>query len=170
MGKDAEVRRPLSLADQVCLAIVGESPTHGWAIVKLLQPDGELGRIWSLSRALTYRSLDRLAEAGLLSRDTGGRRCQLTLTPLGVRERERWLDTPVAHLRELRTEFLIKLELRHRGGLPVAAFARRQHRLLAEAIEALTAHIPHETTQLWRYESARAADRFLRQLGGIAAA
>ena len=39
---------------------------HGWSIVKALAPDGEIGRVWSLSRPLTYRALAALADAELI--------------------------------------------------------------------------------------------------------
>ena len=53
----------LSLAEAVCLTLVAREPRHGWSIVKALAPDGEIGRVWSLSRPLTYRALDALASA-----------------------------------------------------------------------------------------------------------
>src|SRR5262249_41228547 len=45
-------RTELSLAEAVCLTLVAREPTHGWAIVKTLAPEGDIGRIWSLSRPL----------------------------------------------------------------------------------------------------------------------
>jgi len=47
---------------------VAEGVSHGWAIGTLLGPDGELGRIWSLSRPLTYRALDTLVDRRFISR------------------------------------------------------------------------------------------------------
>jgi PadR family transcriptional regulator AphA len=164
---------PLSLADEVCLAIIGEAPIHGWAIVKLLAPDGPLGRIWSLSRPLTYRSIDRLVDAGFVERTDAGRRAILRATTAGRRRRRRWLDRPVDHLRELRTVFLLKLALRDRAGLPRGPLVATQRSRLADAIDALTATPPAseppatvDPVELWRRESALAADRFLRGLVG----
>lgn len=157
-------RPPLSLADQVCLALIGERPTHGWTLVKLLAPEGELGRIWSLSRPLTYRSIDRLVTAGLVTRSAAGRRAILTVTPAGRRRTREWLDHPVPHLRDLRTEFLIKIALRDRVGLDRASIAARQMTLLQPAIDALTGSDPDGPVELWRAESAAASERFLRRL------
>jgi PadR family transcriptional regulator AphA len=160
----------LSLADQVCLAVIGEDTTHGWALVKLLAPDGPLGRIWSLSRPLTYRSIDRLVEFGLVARADTGRRTELRLTAAGRRARRRWLDEPVEHLRDLRTTFLVKLELRRRGGLDTSDLIERQRRQLEPAIEALTAVKPDDLAgpldpvEVWRQESADAARRFLDRI------
>ena len=38
--------------------ILYQGPTHGFAVAARLKPDGDIGRVWSLSRPLTYRSLD----------------------------------------------------------------------------------------------------------------
>ena len=35
----------LSLAEAVCLTLVAREPRHGWAIVKTLAPEGEIGRV-----------------------------------------------------------------------------------------------------------------------------
>ncbi len=157
----------LSLADHVCLAIVGEQPVHGWAIVKLLAPEGELGRIWSLSRPLTYRAIDRLVRSGLVERSEHGRRAVLTPTPAGLRHRTAWLDRPVDHLRELRTEFLLKLTLRDRVGLPRRPFVDDQLARLRPAVTALTSPADDgvvDPVEQWRRESALAAQRFLEAL------
>jgi PadR family transcriptional regulator AphA len=157
---------PLSLADQVCLAVVGEGPTHGWAIVKLLAPGGDLGRIWSLSRPLTYRSIDRLAELGLITQQSTGRRTELRITTAGRRATRRWRSEPVAHLRDLRTEFLLKLRLNERANAHSDELVRRQLDALAPVIDALTATPAPTAVELWRQESARAAERFLRRIDG----
>lgn len=157
-------RHPLSLADHACLGIIGETPTHGWAIVKLLAPDGELGRIWSLSRGLTYRSIEHLVAAGHVDRSDAGRRARLAITPSGRRRRRSWLERPVDHMRDIRTELLLKLALRDRAGLPRAPLVDAQLRRLEPALAALTAGEPADPVELWRRESALAAQRFLRRL------
>jgi PadR family transcriptional regulator AphA len=154
----------LSLADQACLAIIGERPTHGWAIVKLLAPEGELGRIWSLNRALTYRSIDRLVEFGLIERSDAGRRAELRITASGRRRRRAWLTRPVEHLRDLRTEFLLKLALCQRSSIDTTELIRSQREQLTPAIAALTDRDPADVVALWRHESAQAAARFLQRL------
>lgn len=155
-----------SLADHVCLAVVAEGPTHGWALVKLLAPDGDIGRIWALSRPLTYRSVDRLAEAGLIEREDAGRRTELRVTGRGRAATTRWLGSPVEHLRDLRTEFLLKITLHRRLGTPVDQLVAAQRTALAPAIEALTEKAPDDAVELWRHESALAARRFLDRLAG----
>src|SRR5688572_2509476 len=115
---------PLSVAEGVCLVLVTQGITHGWAIGSLLAPDGELGRIWTLSRPLTYRAIDALGERGLVARcgttaGAGRDRTVLEATAAGRRIAAAWLDEPVSHVRQIRTELLLKLALRQRAGLDV---------------------------------------------------
>jgi PadR family transcriptional regulator AphA len=156
---------PGSLADHVCLAAITEGPTHGWALVKLLRPDGDLGRIWSLSRGLTYRSIDHLVDGGSITRHDGDRRAMLESTPAGRRAAHRWLGEPVEHVRELRIEFLLKLRLHARSDLDPDPLVERQRDLLRPALDALTAGPPDDPVGLWRQESAMAAQRFLDRIG-----
>ena len=153
-----------ALADHVCLALVAEGPTHGWALVKTLAVDGPVGRIWSLSRPLTYRSIERLASAELVDRTETGRRTRLGVSQAGRALSDRWLVTPVDHLRDLRTAFLLKLTLCERAGIDPAPLVARQRDRLAPAIAALTSATPNDAVGLWRQESAIAAERFLTRL------
>jgi DNA-binding MarR family transcriptional regulator len=140
---------------------------HGWAIVRLLQPSGELGRIWSLTRPLTYRSLDRIVDLGLVTRTQTGRRADLTVTPNGRQVALEWLEQPVEHVRQVRTEFLLKLALLSRAGLPIDVLVLAQRATLASALEALTALSPvgdDDPVAVWRRHSAGATRDFLDDL------
>ena len=79
----------MPLADGVCLCLIDEAdddhPIHGWHLVRLLAPGGDIGRIWSLSRALTYRSVDRLIDRGFVIRDDHGDDRRRHLHPSGGR-------------------------------------------------------------------------------------
>lgn len=157
----------LRLADYACLAAVAEGAEHGWAVGSLLARTGDVGRIWSLSRPLTYRSIDVLVERKLVSRrgtaqGRGGDRRLLRITAAGRRALAAWLDAPVEHLRDVRTELLLKLVLRERAGLSTRPLVAAQRTHFAGAIDALT----NDTDALdvvgrWRMESARAVARFL---------
>ena len=112
----------LPFAEWVCLTLITQKVSHGWALGTMLAPDGELGRIWTLTRPLTYRAIDGLVDKGLITRtgQAAGRgrdRVILAATPAGRRLARKWLDTPVEHLRDVRTELLVKLLLRERAGL-----------------------------------------------------
>jgi len=158
-----------SFAEHVCLVLVSQGVGHGWALGTVLAPDGEIGRIWSLTRPLTYRAIDGLVDKGLVSRrgrsaGLGRDRVVIALTPAGRREATRWLDTPVLHLREVRTELLVKLALRERVGLDNEPLLNAQQELFEPVIETLTStHDTDDVVAVWRRESARAVRRFLDQ-------
>jgi molybdopterin-binding protein len=157
----------LPLGELVCLALVDDGVNHGWAIGTALAPDGELGRVWTLSRPLTYRAIDQLAAKALIQRDgqhaaQGRERTILSCTPAGRRVARRWLDQPVEHLREVRTELLLKLLLRRRRGLAIEDLLHAQQEAFRDHLDALTAVGPDtDPVALWRRESARAVRRFL---------
>ena len=159
----------LPFAERVCLVLITQKVSHGWALGSILAPDGELGRIWTLSRPLTYRAIDGLVDKGLITRtgQAAGRgrdRVLLAPTAAGRRVARKWLDEPVEHLRDVRTELLVKLFLRDRAGLDNEPFLARQAELFEPAIDALTSTSrDDDLVDLWRRESARAVRRFLDQ-------
>jgi molybdopterin-binding protein len=163
------VTTELPFAESVCLTLVTQGVAHGWALGTLLARDGELGRIWTLSRPLTYRAIDGLVDKGLITRtgQAAGRgrdRVILRPTPAGRRVAKKWLDTPVEHLRDVRTELLVKLFLRERAGLDNTALLEVQQALFAQTIDVLTSSaVDDDLVDLWRRESARAVRRFLDQ-------
>ena len=156
----------LSLAERVCLTLVAQRVSHGWAIGTLLAPDGEIGRVWSLSRPLTYRAIDGLVDKGLASRRERStaharERAELSPTAAGRRASSTWLAAPVSHLRDVRTELLVKLLLRTRAGMDNEPLLAAQRDTFAGAIDALTAGAEHDLVDVWRREHARAVRRFL---------
>ena len=73
-----------------------------------------------------------------------------------------WLDEPVDHLRDVRTELLLKLVLRRRRHLDVEPLLLAQQAHFQAHFDALTTAGPGaELVELWRRESARAVRRFL---------
>jgi len=172
--RSAKPALSLSMAEHVCLTLIVEGVSHGWAIGSLLARDGELGRIWTLSRPLTYRAIDGLVEQALVRRTgvqagRGRDRSVLAATATGRRAAVAWLEAPVAHLRDIRIELLLKLTLRQRLQLPTAPLLEAQIAALAPAVDALsTAPADEDLIARWRRESALAAQRFLD--GALAAA
>ena len=158
-----------SFAEWVCLTLVNQKVSHGWALGTMLAADGELGRIWTLSRPLTYRAIDGLVDKRLVTRrgQAAGRgrdRVVLAPTAAGRRLVNRWLDTPVEHLRDVRTELLVKLALRERAGLDSTELLAAQQAAFAPTIDVLTSSSPDDdVVDVWRRESARAVRRFLEQ-------
>jgi PadR family transcriptional regulator AphA len=80
-----------------------------------------------------------------------------------------WLDAPVTHLRDVRTELLVKLELRRRAGLPLAPLLEAQQEVFAPLVERLGSSDAggavdtggSDLVALWRRESAGTVERFL---------
>lgn len=161
----------LSLNDRIVLALVCESPRHGFAIARELTPDAALGSIWRVGRAQVYRSIDRLVALGLATPAQtepgagGPERLVLRATPAGRASTETWAVTPVDRLRDVRTELLVKLVVCARLCLDGAGLLRAQTdvvdhiaaRLAERAAPSDEARLP----VLWRRQSAAAARRFV---------
>ena len=164
----------LSLAEWVVLGVICEQPTHGFAIAQLTAPDGELGRAWQVPRPMVYRALGRLAAAGLIEAEgvepgLGPQRTIYAATAQGREAVSAWLQTPVRHIREVRSHLLMKLALLYRAGLDVAGVLRRQQEALAPIVQAIR-DSPAEpdgfeaTLLAWRRASAEAALSFLADI------
>lgn len=169
-------RRELLVGEWACLGILYEGRTHGFAIASMLRPGGELGRVWSLSRALTYRSLDQLADRGLVRVVgeepglAGGNRTVLAATRTGRAELRRWITAPVEHLRDLRSELLLKLVIADRCGIDLTAMLDLQRQIVAGLAAAITADVHSDggdVVLMWRHETSEAALRFLDQLPAL---
>jgi PadR family transcriptional regulator AphA len=165
----------LSLSDWVVLAVVAKRPTHGWPVVRELAPDGAIGRVWTVSRPLVYRSLATLLARGLVEEcgeTEGGRGPQRTIvrmTRQGRAALRRWLDEPVDHVREVRSELLVKLALLDRAGLASAPLLDRQLEHLDPVFTAVASKESaggfDAVLASWRREQALAVQRFLRSQG-----
>ena len=165
------VEPSLSLPEWLVLAILSQQSAHGFAVVQLTAADGELGRVWHIPKAVIYRAIGRLLDAGLVSPEgtepgLGPQRTVYTATPAGRRAAQRWLHTPVEHVRDIRSHLLLKLALLDRAGDDPADLLRGQRAILepiAAAIEAQRADSAgFEATLLaWRRATATAALDFL---------
>jgi DNA-binding PadR family transcriptional regulator len=161
----------LSLAEHTILAMLSERPAHGFAIARLTAPGGELGQIWHIPRPVVYRSLGRLLEAGLITPTAvesgrGPQRTVYTVTALGRQAAARWLDTPVEHVRDVRTQLLLKLALLDRAGRDPTDLLRRQRAVLEPIAAAVKAERPQGkgfdvTLLAWRRANAAATLDFL---------
>ncbi len=162
----------LSLSDWAVLGVVAERPTHGWPVVRELAADGAIGRIWTVSRPLVYRSIATLLAEGLIEEcgeAAGVRGPQRTIvrgTRRGRAALRRWLDEPVDHVREVRSELLVKLALLDRAGRPSDALIARQLERLDPVFAAVTRRPAaggfDAVLARWRREQALAVRRFLR--------
>ncbi len=173
MGRTSEDE--LLPGEWACLGILYNAPAHGFAIAARLKPEGDVGRVWSLSRALTYRSLEQLEVRGYVRTVgeepgiAGGNRTILAATRTGRAQLRRWLATPVAHPRDLRSDLLLKLVIADLCDIDVHAMLQIQRRRIVDVYAALEAQValhPDDVVALWRSESTAAAVRFLDRVTG----
>lgn len=163
----------LLLGEWACLGVIASGRTHGFDVARRLAPDGDLGRVWSLSRALTYRAIDQLVDRGYIEPVSvepgraGGTRTVYGITRAGRSRLRGWLTTPVEHLRDLRSELLLKILIAREIGVDVTDMMQRQRDRVASLCEALDRSATDwsdDPVLLWRHESSHAALRFLDRL------
>ena len=66
VARTSTASRGPSLAEYVILGLIADGPTHGFALARLVRPDGPVGRVYEMPRPVVYRALGRLMEAGLV--------------------------------------------------------------------------------------------------------
>lgn len=166
-------RDPL-LGEWACLGVLYEQPAHGWAVATRLRPDGDVGRIWHLSRPLTYRAIDQLTIRGWIEPigeepgRAGPNRIILRTTRTGRARLRAWVRTPVPHLRDLRSELLLKLVFAERYGIDVDDMIAAQRLLVDRQATALGEPGDDDVVVLWRAEATSAARRFLDRVTSCA--
>ena len=166
-----DARPVLSLPEWTVLTVLSQQPAHGFAVAQLTAPRGELGRIWQIPRPVVYRAIGRLVEGSLIRPESvqpglGPQRTIYAATPHGRQAAERWLDTPVEHVRDIRSHLLLKLALLDRAGADPADLLRRQRAILEPIAQAIEAGQPpgggfDATLLAWRRATAAAALEFL---------
>jgi PadR family transcriptional regulator AphA len=176
--KQTETLR-LTLGEWAVLGLLACGPRHAFALVKGLAPGGDIGRIWSVPTPVVYRAVNSLRDEGLIDAigeersDAGPPRTRLAITRIGKRQLDVWLRTPVAHLREVRSELMLKLALLVRMRRSVQPLVKAQLRVFAPMLSGLEARAAANddprtgfdvTLARWRLENARAVWRFLESL------
>lgn len=168
--------RPLNAGEWSVLALLCEQPAHGWALARQLAPDGEIGVVWALTRPLVYRALELLEQGGLVERagevssSRGPSRTLHRPTPAGRDALADWLARPVAHLRDVRPDLLLKLLFSERAGVDPTPLLTAQRALALQAVEALERDLdgapPGASRMLLRYraETAHGVLRFVEAL------
>ena len=165
-------RTDLTAGEWAVLALLAESPSHGFALARAMAPEGDVGRVWTVRRPLVYRAADTLTAMGLVrptgtvASRTGPQRTVLEATPNGKRAVARWLKTPVEHVRDARSLLMLKLLFLTRRGADLTPLLRAQRDLLSGLAVRLTAAADaaegfDRALALWRLESTTAAVRFV---------
>ncbi len=161
----------LSLTEWVVLGVLSERPAHGFAVAALTAEDGELGRIWHIPRPAIYRALSRVEAAGLVTAGAvepgrGPQRTIYAITRQGRGAMDAWLGTPVRHVRDVRSQLLMKLALLDRAGRDPSDLLVRQRAVLEPIAAAVKAERSEPggfdaTLLAWRRATAGAALSFL---------
>ena len=103
-------------AEHALLALLDQrddGASHGYELAKQFDEGQPLGNIIRLEAGMIYHHLKKLERLGWVSSSSvkGERTARRTvqLTERGREELRLWLAAPVAHTREIRLEFLVKL-------------------------------------------------------------
>jgi len=162
----------LSLAEWLVLCLVCEEPVHGFALARLLEAGGSMGRIWRVPKPVVYRALQRLEQLGYVRSaeaqpsSLGPAKSPVDVTPAGRRLAADWLNRPASHNRDVRSELLVKLALLDRSRLDPAELLAAQRSQLVPVARALREQLSSasgfdRTLVLWRCETVNATLRFL---------
>jgi PadR family transcriptional regulator, regulatory protein AphA len=115
MGPPERDRNP---AEYLILGALAGGPLHGYDLYQYLEE--HLGLIWTLGRSQTYALLSRMEQAGLVAHKRQAQekrpdRKIFSLAPAGRKIFNQWVKAPVAHIRDLRLEFLAKIHFLGKG-------------------------------------------------------
>lgn len=169
------VKTDLLVGEWAVLALLCEAPRHGYAVAALMAPDGEIGRVWSLRRPMTYRTITALEGLELITVDsiepgtTAPTRRIMRATPEAEHRVAAWLGEPEEHVRDLRALLLLKVHFLRRRGAPITPLLEAQRTVLARQEAALRAKGDDED-QLgrmlveWRWSMTDAALRFVERM------
>ena len=165
----------MSLPEWLVLTILRQQSAHGFAVAQLTAAGGDLGRVWQIPKAVVYRSIGRLLDAGLIVPEgtepgLGPQRTVYSATADGREAADRWLHAPVEHVRDIRSELLLKLALLDRAGENPADLLRAQRAVLEPIVEAIESRRARSagfdaTLLAWRRATAVAALDFLDTIG-----
>ncbi|GAB3685914.1 PadR family transcriptional regulator [Saccharopolyspora tripterygii] len=162
------------LPEWTVLALLRERSRHGFALAALTGADGSLGRVWRIPRPVIYRALGRVESAGQIEplaveSGSGPQRTVYALTDDGRDAVEAWLQRPSEHVRQLRSDLLMKLALLDRRGLDATGLLRAQRDVLEPIVAAIGAEREQEegfdsVLLAWRHANAGSALRFVEDL------
>jgi molybdopterin-binding protein len=154
------------------LVLISQGVGHGYDVARHFASDGSLGAVLTHSRPVVYRAIKQLEVMGLItSSEAVGVRGQLkwtlACTATGRRTAREWLTSPVTHLRDMRSEFFVRLLLMQRAGEDTRDFVSAQRIALEPRTTSLLANPSRDPVSLWRREQTRAVLRFLDEFEGI---
>jgi DNA-binding PadR family transcriptional regulator len=161
----------MALAEWVVLVLLAQQDAHGFAVAQLTAPGGSLGRIWQVPKAVVYRAIGRLDAARLIRPEgtepgAGPQRTVYAATDKGRTFATRWVAQPARHVRDFRSELLLKLALLDRAGDDPTALLQAQRDILEPLVAAIETRRARSqsfdaTILAWRRANAVAALQFL---------
>lgn len=174
-GRGTLHQAPPTTGEWAVLGLLAEGPAHGFALAKHLQPDGSVGRVWSLRTPLVYRAIQNLTQKGLVEiqgeerSEVGPQRRLIAITRRGRDLVEGWLEEPVAHTRDVRSALMLKLALADYLGRDTGQLLRAQRERLKPQLEGLEHRLVKaqgfdRVLVLWRVEAVRSVLRFLDEV------
>lgn len=157
------------------LGVLAQSQAHGFAVARTLATTGRLGRVWSMTRPRVYRAIDDLAARKLISAagtapsDRGPTRTLYAVTDAGRGRLDTWLGTPVEHVREIRSDLLLKLAFLYERGTSPGSLLNAQRAKLVPVLDHLERAIAGTTgfdavMLRYRLESTRSAIQFIDEV------
>jgi tRNA-Thr(GGU) m(6)t(6)A37 methyltransferase TsaA len=164
-----------SLTEWAVLGLLCERPAHGWDVARAFGPEGDVGQVWSVSRPLVYRAINVLRELGYVidrgskRSSTGPARVLLAPTTRGRQAFRRWVARPASHVRDLRSELMVKLLLLDRAHKDRDTLLRSQLAILEQGEHLLIRRVAEsqgfdKTVAVWRLTTGRAARAFVEAL------
>jgi PadR family transcriptional regulator AphA len=165
----------LSLREWAVLGLVAEGRTHGFEVSRAFGRGGPMGKIWTIPRPLVYRAIASLQSAGLVGAigaspgERGPERRLVEATPEGRAALQGWLVKPVAHVRNARSELLVKLALHDRAGTDPVELLGAQSAQLDPLLAGLREKLAEAegfdaTLARWRLSSAEVLATFVAGL------
>lgn len=120
------VQFSLTPTSAAILGLLRERPMHGYEVARHFRPEADLGQVAPADMSTIYTFLKDLQEQGLITgkRVTVGARPPRTVFSLTAEAQtllDDWLHRPVARMREVRMDFLLKLYFARRYGAEQAA-------------------------------------------------
>lgn len=127
------LQSPLTI-EHALLGFLRQSPMHGYEIHQRMSDANGLGTVWHVKQSHLYALLTRLEKEGLVSATVEPQgvhppRKVFRLTTLGEQAFLEWVQSGVAHGRDIRLDFLVKFYFAQMEGVDVALRLVEQQRL-----------------------------------------
>jgi PadR family transcriptional regulator AphA len=140
------IKTPLTM-EYALLGFLRRRPMHAYEMHQTLMQTEALGLVWRVKQSQLYALITRLEEEGFVTsttepQDARPARKVLQLTPAGEAAYHEWVNTPVAHGRDFRLEFLAKLFFASQEGpLTLKTLIAAQRQACTMLIESLTSRV-----------------------------